>query len=599
VADKKVSLIIVAKDAASATIKATGAAISKIASGITGAFKMAGGAAQTINAGLELVKKVLGTVGAAYDATVAKALALRGANDPARKDIEALGKAASDLQASIGDALIPVVRAFAQVLTPVIQGVSQWMKANRDLVTTKVLEWTINLARALTSGVATALLMVTRAWYGMRFAINAVMAFTKAYFANVTSWAGSFLSTLSGVADALGQTGIGGDLAALAAQSERWSAELGTAASKDVDAMLAVGLEMQKTERTIDSVVDTINNGLGTVAVKAVDNLSSSVVKASTAVRTLKGDADGAYQAWLAFNQATAKTSISQGADDLSRSLKTASTESERLAKNIELQSQVDSGMDTLRKQYGAAADAAFAATGSIAGATVALEEQESSISTVRDAVGSVISSIGSAFTGMIDAAIDGTKSASDIIGGFFGSIGRSILDTIIGIAVQFAATKLTEALLGSLVARTAITNYAAQAGAAAFASTAAIPIIGPLLAPGAATAAYAGAIAFQGLAMAEGGLVTGGVVGQDSVPAMMMPGEYVVPAAQVRQNVAAGRAPDDSGSARGGSGGRGVTVVNNFAASTFADSPANMERKATTAARTFQRVARRAVGIG
>lgn len=51
----------------------------------------------------------------------------------------------------------------------------------------------------------------------------------------------------------------------------------------------------------------------------------------------------------------------------------------------------------------------------------------------------------------------------------------------------------------------------------------------------------------------AGGGPVQGGFPGRDSVPALLMPDEYVIPAHQVRQNVAAGRAPDDSGSAGGG----------------------------------------------
>jgi hypothetical protein len=595
VADKKVSLIIVAKDAASATIKATGAAISKIASGITGAFKMAGGVAHGLNSALEVTKKVLGLVGAAFDATVGRALEVRAVTDGARQDMDALTKATDGLQVAIGNALIPVVQTLAQVLTPLLLALTGWFDRNRALIASSFIQWITKAASVVVDVLTPAIqaaLVVNRLFMVQFEALAALVKDVGAGLSAVFSGVQSAIEKASQIP--------GFDVLAKSA-SDAGSSIMGTfdRAGGWVKQKLGDALNSVPGVAAMGRLGEAAQKALGEVAVAGANNATAAIKRASTAVRTLKGDADGAYQAWLAFNQATAKTQLAEGVDDLSRALRTAGTEYARLAQNAEATDALEQGLKRLKKEYGAAGLAAFEATGSIAGASAMMEEQGTKIDTIRDAVGSVISSIGSAFTGMIDAAIDGTKSASDIIGGFFGSIGRSILDTIIGIAVQFAATKLTEVLLGSLVARTAITNYAAQAGAAAFASTAAIPIIGPLLAPGAATAAYAGAIAFQGLAMAEGGLVTGGIVGQDSVPAMMMPGEYVVPAAQVRQNVAAGRAPDDSGSARGGSGGRGVTVVNNFAASTFADSPANMERKATTAARTFQRVARRAVGIG
>lgn len=63
--------------------------------------------------------------------------------------------------------------------------------------------------------------------------------------------------------------------------------------------------------------------------------------------------------------------------------------------------------------------------------------------------------------------------------------------------------------------------------------------------------------------------------MGRDSVRAYLEPGEYVIPAAQVRQNVAAGRAPDDSGAsgARGGGGNISLTVnQSSFVPGTKAD---------------------------
>jgi hypothetical protein len=78
----------------------------------------------------------------------------------------------------------------------------------------------------------------------------------------------------------------------------------------------------------------------------------------------------------------------------------------------------------------------------------------------------------------------------------------------------------------------TEIATSAAVAGAAAFASTAAIPIFGPALAPEAAAVAYAGTIAYESLVPH---LDTGGFVPEDML-AMVHKNEFVVPAAQTAE---------------------------------------------------------------
>jgi hypothetical protein len=88
--------------------------------------------------------------------------------------------------------------------------------------------------------------------------------------------------------------------------------------------------------------------------------------------------------------------------------------------------------------------------------------------------------------------------------------------------------------------ARTAATN--------AYASISAIPIVGPFLAPEMAAAAFAGSLAFAG-----GGIVPG-VGNGDIVPAMLTPGETVLPKAMTEMLSKAAQRGD-------GGGGQHVTV--------------------------------------
>ncbi len=71
------------------------------------------------------------------------------------------------------------------------------------------------------------------------------------------------------------------------------------------------------------------------------------------------------------------------------------------------------------------------------------------------------------------------------------------------------------------------VVGYSGVAGAAAFASTAAIPIIGPELAPGAAAAAVAATMAFAPIAAASGGW---GEIDRDQM-AMVHKKEMILPA--------------------------------------------------------------------
>ena len=104
--------------------------------------------------------------------------------------------------------------------------------------------------------------------------------------------------------------------------------------------------------------------------------------------------------------------------------------------------------------------------------------------------------------------------------------------------------------------------SYAAVAGAAAFASTAAIPVIGPALAPVAAAAAYAGAATFAPMAAFEQGTMH---VPRAGV-AMLHPGEAVLgsPGAQVMRDVLSG----------GGSGGGRSLAVNFNGSHQFSGAP-------------------------
>jgi|GEM_PF-7033141 len=94
--------------------------------------------------------------------------------------------------------------------------------------------------------------------------------------------------------------------------------------------------------------------------------------------------------------------------------------------------------------------------------------------------------------------------------------------------AATEAAAKATAAAEAAAINFSQVEGLAAVAGAAAFASTAAIPIVGPALAPAAGDAAFAVVMAtYAPVSTFEGG----GIVPNSTTPAMLHPKEMVLPA--------------------------------------------------------------------
>lgn len=118
-----------------------------------------------------------------------------------------------------------------------------------------------------------------------------------------------------------------------------------------------------------------------------------------------------------------------------------------------------------------------------------------------------VMQNVGQAWAGVMTTAFGAIGSGAD-------DVGKQILKSIVSAAIA------------------SITAFAASASAAAAFSQAGIPVVGPILAVGAATAIGAMVMGFLSRVpkAAEGGLVRGGTPGKDSVLAMLMPGELVVP---------------------------------------------------------------------
>ena len=154
------------------------------------------------------------------------------------------------------------------------------------------------------------------------------------------------------------------------------------------------------------------------------------------------------------------------------------------------------------------------------------------------EALGTATSGLGAFF---YDVAT-GAQSAGDALGDMVGNFAKSMLQALADMAAQWLIYQGVQMLVGKTTQVSAAGTMAAnasamslQAGLAAFASTAAIPIVGPFAAPGAMAAAMAVtgplAAAVGMTAMAGAGFEEGGFTGfgpKDEIAGPVHRGEYV-----------------------------------------------------------------------
>lgn len=115
-------------------------------------------------------------------------------------------------------------------------------------------------------------------------------------------------------------------------------------------------------------------------------------------------------------------------------------------------------------------------------------------------------SSVQNSFKQSISSMIQGTTTFAGAVKGLCKSILASFADMVAGMAADWLFAMIKNRVVQATTGVAQVMSNAAVAASAAFASTAAIPIIGPEMAPGAAAAAYSATAAFAPLASARNG---------------------------------------------------------------------------------------------
>ncbi|MFV3415640.1 phage tail tape measure protein [Pseudomonas sp. NY15436] len=174
------------------------------------------------------------------------------------------------------------------------------------------------------------------------------------------------------------------------------------------------------------------------------------------------------------------KAQLDQGTKDIE----------DALAQRLKAQHQYYEDTDQAQQEWMKGVDEAFQNY---------VDTAENHYQIAADAITGILGGATSALSDSIYDVFTGTETLSDSLGNLAATIGQTIVQAIADMAAQWLVAQAVQLIYGRTTQASAAATLAAnaqatslQAGLAAFASTAAIPIVGPALAPGAMAAALA-----------------------------------------------------------------------------------------------------------
>lgn len=523
-----VGIVISAKDGASTVLRKVGEAGKAIGDRVDqGAAKAKRGlevferSVNAVNSSMEIAKKATEMLRAGFEMTVGAALAQRAETDAQRVAFERFGTQIQRIQGLIGDVLLPVILGIGDAFKPALDAAEKWLSTNKETLGSGLIEWLRDAAQILVSGVATGVLLVTRAWSGWKQLIAVVKSGFASLFQVVLDWYSMVLGGYAKIASAFGADGIAAGVQQAADALKNMANASGDAADQTLADAAREAKAQEELEKKIDATVAAISNGIGTAATAAYARLRQETQKVPPDIEKIEAAAEAAAAKLQAFRDRVA-AAASAGASSF---LREQTQYYERVA---------DLAEKTAKAQQDAEDRAAESARDSARSSAQEWASAAMSISGVMQ----------SALIGIID----GTQTVSQAIKGMF----TGLVSLALQKAQEYAIAKAIEMAADRAAATSAITANAAQAASGQVAAHSSLPFVGLAIGAAAASAIFALVMSYVGK-FHSGGMVPGRP-GEERL-AILKAGELVVDERRAGAAAAAGFGPLGSSGASAGGG--------------------------------------------
>ena len=445
---------------------------------------------------VEVFKSVQGLITDVFGAFVTASMDLRKENDRQKKDIKALQNSFKELQALIGDFVLPLILGVADATKPVIKSFKTWLKVNKQLVGGQLVKYLTDVSMILVKGVAASVITVSKVWNGWKMLISSSKAVLSGFFAMTVDGFASVVSAAETFYRAIGDTTTANVLKENVKALEAYSDELQDSSDLAIAETARTAQEMENLEKQVKKVQAAIESGIGKAGTAAMKRFKQDVKKRAAN--------------W----------------EELEKKKKALE---EKAKKEKETRDKLMDAADAkaLARREAAAQKAADAEKARI-------EEQKALLKTLGQSM------LGNLETALTEIA-EGSKKASVA----FSDMGKTIITELLKIAAQKALIALVDTLFsGGMGGFFGI----AAGGLGSGGSMPGIPsrfAAGPPVGPASALSA----LPFHSGGYVKGFASGGGV---DSVRALLTPGEFVLPKGLV-DSIRLGKAPPKATYANGG----------------------------------------------
>ena len=516
-----------------------------------------------------------------------------------------MGTAAKGVQGAFGDAFVSAITAVGTALGPSIKKLKDFAEKNKQLIAEKTVSMIFDFANLLLTGVTAGAKAAMSAITGFKKAMNAVDKIQSEIVISTADMIEAIHSGMGSFSPFAEETVAGMRLAKQGA--EETIRDIAKRNKELDESQLAVNKSVNKTSRTLRDILTTsagkaakevtkLVQAAGTTPMESLDQginrvkdrIADMVPSLATAAEAI-GKNKSFEEGRLAFEQ------VEQQIDLVNRSMSFASTKTmpgvvdqmKKIYESLGLKFEFNIDTKNLEKgkeQLQLTADALEAfVLDSKEGINLvndALEQEAAKQKAVADAIKATADAQRAAAKEQREANTltnkfkDLVQETPTLLSSFAEEAGSAFMDIASGAKTAGEAfAGLALSLLTSIIGmvQKAVLAFAVQAAASAMAGNSGAPGIGLII--GAAMGAAALGMV-KGLlsnlpspeGMAEGGMVRGGIPNRDSVPAMLMPGEVVVPKRHV----------DALRDAEGNGGGSGTNIQIN---TTVPPSRAEMKR--------------------
>jgi hypothetical protein len=476
-AELQTAITITAEDNASAQLKNIGEAAEESQSAVSKFGSMGSKALETFSQATTAIFATIEIFKSTRDAMlgfVEKSIEFRGENDKLVQSFRRQSDEVNALSARIGDVLLNAFIAVSEQFEPMIRGARDFLEANQQVLAIGLVEFFEKTALTMTNVVAPSIIAVTRTVAFFQMAWETLKTGVNATIGVILWGTSETLKSMSSLAQKVPFVSdeIKDGLSRASVAADEMSMAFLESADESVQATQDIANEQAVLEDKVRSVATTIRTQIGKVSKKAIKQLGKETKGLNTNLERTQARLDS-IGAWFEEFTQKRKDEIDAAAD------------------LFEAEMRLRDELLTLEQQKRD-------------------EINEQKRSEHSETMGQ-IAMVGEAFA----AAITEAESFSQAMGN----------------SIRAIVTETVRAVIESI--KTVIMARAVEAAVNAASASAAF---GPLAMAGAGVAALS---LVQGFIdklpkFAQGGMVQGGSPGQDSVPILAMPGEYVMSTEQV-----------------------------------------------------------------